>query len=141
MNKIKLSFGDRNNYTWVENENATVCRIKCEIKIDNVCDKYQDKLQKLFPHISFNYFNNIIRFTSTGVAKLSPDDKYNKTLGRHIAEARAKQKAYSVANRVIRTYYDILNEDMDVLYDFIGESTYQYAHEEEHIEYLIEKGE
>lgn len=50
--------------------------------------------------ITFNdpYCGNVKRIV-TGVAKCNPDDKFDKTLGRRIAEGRAKRAMFQKLNK------------------------------------------
>lgn len=136
MDKLKLSFGDRENYTWIINGNTTVCKMQCKVFIPWSCiEPYFNKMNRLFPNIKYAYYG--FDFISTGVAKCSGEDEHNEVFGKHLAEARAKQKAYSLANRIICTLYEFISEDLDVMYKFTEDTAYQYTHEGKHINWLI----
>lgn len=74
-------------------------------RIGNINFIVKDKIVKCI--ITFNdpYWNNVIRIVK-GVAKCNPNDTFDETLGRRIAEGRAKramfqrldESAYKAAN-------------------------------------------
>lgn len=139
--RIKLSFADRSLWYWNHDGNKTYCRIPCRVNIGYISENFVSKLQKLFPKIEgYTSLTGTLYFNVRGKAKLHPDDKYKKSLGMHIAESRAKAKAYSVANRIACVLCDMLSEQLDQVQAFTVESCDQYEHELDHVDYLIENG-
>ena len=139
MDNIKLSFGDKKNYQWIVKNNTIVCNIECNINIPvDYYNAHVRTLERLFPKIDFYY--DLIRFTVKGVAKCAPEDKYDEVLGKHIAEAKAKQKAYSIAYRIFNYISNAIDDDMNSMDMFISDMFYQKGHELEHIEFLTTQG-
>ena len=138
MNKIKLSFSDKKNYKWIVNGNATVCMIECYVSFnEDFYNLYEHKLKRLFPKVRFYAYCDRLYFTVTGVAKRNTLDVSDEILGRHLAEARAKSKAYSIANRFINTYLDFIYADLNNIEQFSKETNYQRTHEKQHINWLL----
>lgn len=70
---LKLKFSKPVFHTY-NGGDITVCRFQCIVMQDGVpCDSFQ----------------------SQGVAKRAKEDALNPVLGRHLAESRAKEKAYN----------------------------------------------
>lgn len=135
MDKIKLSFPSKENYKWVINNNTVVCIMNCFVNLYVSEHNYENKIKQKFPKVKFNYDG--FWFNVAGVAKLNPNDEYDEVLGKHLAEARAKEKAYSVANRVACLYHELICADLAAVEDFTEDTCYQYEHEGNHINYLI----
>jgi hypothetical protein len=136
MNKIKLSFPNKEyGYNWIINDKAVICGLRCKVNI-HINGEYINKLRRLFPNVSCTW--ETIIFDVTGIAKCHANDTYNEEYGRKLAESRAKEKAYSIANRFVCAYYNMVMEDFSDISDFIDEMARQYSHEQGHIEYLID---
>lgn len=75
-------------------------------RIGNINFIVKDKIIKCI--ITFNdpYCNNVKRIV-TGVAKCNPDDTFDETLGRRIAEGRAKRAMFQ---RLDRSAYNLSRE-------------------------------
>jgi len=69
----------------------------------------------------------IENFTTTGVAKCNPDDKYDERKGRLISSARAENLAYEKASRTLRdlaSYYTDLSAACDQRMYLLNEYTW-----------------
>ncbi|MCH5167945.1 MAG: hypothetical protein J1F35_08715 [Erysipelotrichales bacterium] len=82
-------------------ENEIVAKCSCRLQLEKLNLNNEDIhkiIKKRFKFISKNG-----RFEVFGKSKCLKEDKFNETLGQHIAETRAQFKAYSIAERVFET--------------------------------------
>ena len=130
---MKLTFLDKSFVKQVSS--TTVCRITCRIplsKLPFVDEKEKSNLAKRFKAKVTPDGN--IEFTCYGVARCCVDDteKYDYTLGCHIAESKAKQKAYSKAERMLADCVTKVNDVWSALYKSTNKlhelSTYELTH-------------
>ena len=129
---MKLTFLAK---SFMQRDSATICRISCKIPLATlslVTNKEKNNLAKKFKAKVTPDGN--IEFTCHGVARCCVDDaeNYDYTLGCHIAESKAKQKAYSKAERIMYYYQDKADK-MYVLFKSAVErlhtlSTYELTH-------------
>ena len=123
---------------FMQRDSATICRISCRIplaKLSLITDEEKYNLAKKFKAKVTPDGN--IEFTCHGVARCCVDDseKYDYTLGCHIAESKAKQKAYSKAERILYYYQEKAYRLHNTLKCSVERlrtlSTYELAHIEE----------
>ena len=96
---IKVSFG-RPKY--VTENNKVKCTLNYRINVPTFVH-YDADFNESAVH-SYGEFVLGERHTVTGVAICGPDDKFNKQVGREIAEARAEAKAYKHAAILVKKY-------------------------------------
>lgn len=129
---MKLTFLAK---SFMQRNSTTICRISCRIhlaKLSLVTDKEKYNLAKKFKAKVTPDGN--IEFTCHGIARCCVDDaeKYDYTLGCHIAESKAKQKAYSKAERILANCVAKVSDIWIALYksaDKLHElSTYELTH-------------
>lgn len=113
MTGLKLSF---KKTTYVISNNNTYCKIKCAIKRNGTI---------------------IEEFNVLGKAMLSDGDEYNETIGRRIAESKAKRKAYLKARNYVFNIHKTISEEAD---DFLYCTKIMeklFNKESEHIKNLV----
>lgn len=129
---MKLTFLAKD---FMQRDSATICRVSCRIplaELSLVTDKEKYSLAKKFKAKVTPDGN--IEFICHGVARCCVDDaeKYDYTLGCHIAESKAKQKAYSKAERIMEYYQakaDKLNNTLMICVRRLHAlSTYELIH-------------
>lgn len=128
--KFKLRFQEAEYH--VNKEKRTVI---CVLKAD-----YDNELEYYTPS-NFNnkyYKDYSYYFKSVGVAKCDPKDEFDITLGKRIAESKAKRNAYKRYINIIRSFekdlsksIDIMRYNKSVMLDYIKK-------EEEHYKTLIQ---
>lgn len=129
---MKLTFLAK---SFMQRDSATICRVGCKIPLATlslVTDEEKYNLAKKFKTKVTPDGN--IEFTCHGVARCCVDDaeKYDYILGCHIAESKAKQKAYSKAERIMAYYQakaDKLNNTLKTCVKRLHTlSTYELTH-------------
>ena len=98
-------------------------------RIGNINFVLKDRIVKCIITFEDPYCNNVKRIV-TGVAKCNPNDKFDATLGRRIAEGRAKRAMFK---RLDRSAYNLS-------YELSEESTKQTRRayrETQHIQELL----
>lgn len=132
--KTNVSF--ENVYYSIDNEKkVVVCRIMCDLNISNNHSKIvflEDYYKKKFPFIRGE------RFWAKGIARCNPKDTFDETIGKRIAESRAKKEAYSVAANVYNFYSKILESEMVGFKMLVENNSIVAEREKEHIKKLIE---
>lgn len=133
---MKLTFLDKQ---FKQNAGNTVAIITCRLHVGDIYldyKKYYD-LPKIFK-ASWSEIGNDLEFKCFGVAKCCVDDaeKYDPVLGRHIAETKAKQKAYSKAERILRYYLKAYQQTTKDLSDSVTRMHDLHAYELAHMEKL-----
>lgn len=74
------------------------------------------------------------KYTAVGTANCSPDDQFNKKLGREIAEARAEASAYRHAAKIVRKYVgDLAAKYADMSLEFEAKADYVRRHNAEYV--------
>lgn len=131
--KTGISFG--NIYYNIDEENrAVVCNIACDLNIIRMEDKVSlytyDLFAKKFPFIKND------RFVVKGVARCNSQDTFNETIGKRIAESRAKKQAYAIATRVFNYCAQILENKAMEFKALAGNNSIVAHREEEHIKEL-----
>lgn len=133
-NDIKISF-DRPKYV-TENK-----KVKCTLKYYiNVPSFVHD--EDRFPAKGYNpaavhscgefYLGD--ELTATGVAICGPDDKFNKQVGREIAEARAEAKAYKHAAILVKKYVKAVAEAYaNMSLEFEAKADHVQRHNKEYV--------
>lgn len=133
-NDIKISF-DRPKYV-TENK-----KVKCTLKYYiNVPSFVHD--EDRFPAKGYNpaavhscgefYLGD--ELTATGVAICRPDDKFNKQVGREIAEARAEAKAYKHAAILVKKYVKAVAEAYaNMSLEFEAKADHVQRHNKEYV--------
>lgn len=102
---------------------------------------YKTKVPKNVMLNDFDMYNFIQDSCAIGVAKCHPDDTFDVTIGKRIAESRAKRIIYSknyellnyICNKYKRTFLSL-----KTLMDDINQYKYLLSNEKEHIKYLID---
>lgn len=134
--KTGVSFD--NVYYNIDGENrVVVCNIACDLNITRREDKVSiytyDLFAKKFPFIKNE------RFVAKGVARCNPQDTFDETIGKRIAESRAKKQAYSIATRVFNYCAEILKGKM-ADFKFLAENNSIVANrEKDHIRELADQ--
>ena len=131
---MKLTFLDKK---FKQNAGNTVAIITCKLHLSGIYldyRKYRD-IPKIF---KASWRGGDIEFRCFGVAKCCVDDaeKYNPVLGRHIAETKAKQKAYSKAARILNLYLENFKKTTKDLLNSVTRMHDLYAYELAHMEKL-----
>lgn len=91
-----------------QNEKITVAKCRCKINLDQLpLDNIslQGIILRKFPMISFNG-----EFYVTGKSRKNDEDEFNEEIGVYIAESKAQQKAYNIANRFYTEIYNLISE-------------------------------
>lgn len=127
--KFKLRFQEAEYH--VNKEKRTVI---CVLKAD-----YDNELDYYIPCNYHNKnFKELYYFKSVGMAKCDPKDEFDITLGKRIAESKAKRNAYKSYINIIKGFekdlsksIDIMRYNKSVMLDYIKK-------EEEHYKTLIQ---
>lgn len=121
---------EKTSYTNVT-EDEIVARCFCRLQLE----KLGLNMGHIYKLISkrFKFIGKDGRFEVFGRAKCLKEDKFDETLGQHIAETRAQEKAYSIAFRAlmdIRQYiYDTLITDLNIAIENCNENEiHSYSH-------------
>lgn len=77
------------------------------------------------------------KHSAVGTAVCSPEDEFDKKLGREIAEARAEAKAYKHASKLVKKYVrDVVTKYADMSLEFEAKADYVNRHNAEYVEEL-----
>ncbi|WP_296864533.1 hypothetical protein [uncultured Methanobrevibacter sp.] len=119
------------------------CNLTCRCHSDNtarfiingiqdpkVMQSIKDRLMQA--GYDYDFIINVIYghyFNVTAKTQLRPEDEYDETIGRHIAETKARTKAFKIVNIIteeLAKYYSQANEDMSKM-----NAKFNYLHERE----------
>ena len=127
--------------TYVEFEEIkfNICKdkktIACVIKT-NFCPPEDSLIYNTYIPNKGNF--GILRYdTFVGIAKCHPNDTFNETIGKRIAESKAKAEAFKWANRIMKDFNTALLLNFGLVDSAIAKNCFDaYQHELEHIKYL-----
>lgn len=126
---IKVSFG-RPKY--VTENNKVKCTLNYRINVPTFVH-YDGVFNESAVH-SYGEFVLGERHTATGVAICGPDDKFNKQVGREIAEARAEAKAYKHAALLVKKYVKAVAEAYaNMSLEFEAKADHVQRHNKEYV--------
>lgn len=83
-----------------EANRVVICTLECDMQLRKHPAYYSidaEMIHKRFPNVRWGCF------TVTAKARCSPEDTFDATVGKRIAESRAKSKMFNIAGRVYRT--------------------------------------
>ncbi len=127
--KFKLRFQEA-EYHVNKEKRTVICVLKADY--DNELDLYRPS----------NYYNKNFKdfyyFKSVGVAKCDPKDEFDITLGKRIAESKAKRNAYKRYINIIRGFEKDLSKSMDIMRYNKAVMLDYIKKEEEHYKTLIQ---
>lgn len=96
---------------YVNKEKRTVvCKIAGILR--GYSGEYEDDLVRDHPATSSVGWE-MVEMTFTGKAKCCPDDEWNETVGRQIAESRAKMKAYAALVQIAGESAEFYNQQAE----------------------------
>lgn len=131
---IKVSFG-RPKY--VTENNKVKCTLNYRINVPTFVhdeDRFPAKGYNPAAVHSCGEFYLGDELTATGVATCGPDDKFNKQVGREIAEARAEAKAYKHAAILVKKYVKAVAEAYaNMSLEFEAKADHVQRHNKEYV--------
>lgn len=78
-------------------------------------------------------------FTVRGIAKCHDDDEFNETVGRRLAESRAKQKMFKFAKKEAEKYYNrAIRPITDLITGMISANNHCHLAEIKHSEDILQ---
>lgn len=122
-NEIKLSFSEPTYHIDLAN-NVVVCILECTPKVPNIIDwSMWNMTGKNLP----------VKYTTKGVARLSPNDEFNENVGMKVALAKAENKAYAMLGDDIRHYMEGVTKAVEISKDFFYKATKVLTHNAEYL--------
>lgn len=136
---FKVSFcKDGTNYYM--NKGTTVCTLKFYIKgLDELLGILpgEDFCTLVKKHNLSRYYNHNKPFQVIGITKKHSEDVYSEEIGMHIAETKAKRKAYRFAKNILKDAARILFSDWQNIH--LAATTFSQIeeHETRHLDTLV----
>lgn len=131
---IKVSF-DRPKY--VTENNKVKCTLNYRINVPKFVHYDADFTDSGYNESAVHSYGEFVlgeRHTVTGVAICGPDDKFNKQVGREIAEARAEAKAYKHAAILVKKYVKAVAEAYaNMSLEFEAKADHVQRHNKEYV--------
>ena len=127
---MKLRFYQEPNYMINKEKGVVICILECgfDQSIFNPLESYGFiSTKNIFPY-----------WKVKGIAKLHPDDVFNETIGRRIAESKAKQKAYKKGANILSSMvknFDRASTELIYTIHFLSEKE---SFEVEHYNTLVD---
>ena len=91
---------------------TVVCILTTYDDVESRIQKYQ-----LYPNFEDDYYK-IIKRVYKGVAKCSPEDEWNESYGKKVAEYRAEKMRQADVNNNIKKFINKTVKKIDNLYDY-----------------------
>lgn len=124
---------EKTSYTKTTDDEI-VARCFCRLQLEKL-ELNTEEIYKLITK-RFKFIDKDGKFEVFGKARCLKEDKFDETLGQHIAETRAQEKAYSIAFRAlmdIRRYiHETLITDLNIAIENCNENEiHSYSHAKE----------
>ena len=122
-NEIKISFKEPKYHIDQVNK-VVVCVLEGEPQLPQNID-----------YTTHNFIDKWlgVPFTTKGVARLNPDDKFDVNIGMKVSLAKAENKAYEYVGVQLKDYLAGLNKAYEQCKDFLWKSANVIAHNDEYL--------